>query len=216
MKRYYTLAAVLLLGGCGLFQNKRLAQQDTSSVISSSVPSSESSSESASSAESSSAETKVISLFDESIIGDSTYPKVSAPLAFSQEEIMAAITEYYQANYSESEKAANRSQIPTKTLEEIQAYLNNDETVKALNATVRQISVKLGNDTVYIAQVIVPMSFKKATQQLPENDFLLLNNTLAHLDNRLVMIAYYDETTQMLLPVHLTNNNNPLFYFNGE
>lgn len=213
MKRYYTLLAAVLLGGCNLLQKDQPAPTES---ISSSVSSSQESATTSESSSSSSVEPTVISLFDESISGDMQYPKVSAPLTFSQEELMTAITEYYQSNYSASEKEANYSEIPADTLQEIQTYLQEDESIKSLNATVRQISFNLGEDKVYVAQVIVPMSFEKANQMLPENDFLLLNNVLAHLGNRLVMVAYYDETTQMLLPVHLTNNNNPLFYFSGE
>ncbi|MCW6660165.1 hypothetical protein NHG25_06695 [Aerococcaceae bacterium NML191292] len=213
MKRYYTLLAAVLLGGCNLLQKDQPAPTES---ISSSVSSSQESATTSESSSSSSVEPTVISLFDESISGDMQYPKVSAPLTFSQEELMTAITEYYQSNYSANEKEANYSEIPADTLQEIQTYLQEDESIKSLNATVRQISFNLGEDKVYVAQVIVPMSFEKANQMLPENDFLLLNNVLAHLGNRLVMVAYYDEATQMLLPVHLTNNNNPLFYFSGE
>lgn len=212
MKRYYTLLAAVLLGGCNLLQKDQPAPES----IGSDIISSQESTTISESSSSSSVEPTVISLFDESISGDTHYPKVSAPLTFSQEELMTAITEYYQSNYSTVEKEANYSEIPADTLKEIQTYLQEDESIKDLNATVRQINFNLGKDKVYVAQVIVPMSFEKANQMLPENDFLLLNNVLAHLGNRLVMVAYYDDATHMLLPVHLTNNNNPLFYFSGE
>ena len=64
-------------------------------------------------------------------------------------------------------------------------------------------------------KVIVPMAREQAKQVLNDNDIQILNQVLARLGNRLVMIAYYDEASQTLLPVHLTNNTNPLFYY-GE
>ena len=218
MKKYL-LALSLLLVGCQPATTSEESSSSSSSIIETSTTSESRSDVSTSESSHSSSETATpaseVTVFDETILGTSNYPKVSVPLQFSREELITAITEYYKTNYSTAEKEANFSEIDSELIDSIQSFLSSDETLSPLQAEIRQIQFNLDNDSLYVAQVIVPMTREQAKQVLNDNDIQILNQVLARLGNRLVMIAYYDEASQTLLPVHLTNNTNPLFYY-GE
>lgn len=206
MKRYlfFTLSAFLLAACQASEPNSAPQSSSASSVVAESA-----SSESV-------ASTEIIALFDETFKESSTFPKTSVPLSFTKEEMMQAIVAYYQENYIGGDREANLSPIPAETLQDIETFLKEDEALKALNAKVREIQFKLGEDDVYVAQIIVPMKQEMAEQQVADNAIHLLNGTFTHLGNRLVMISYYDQETKVLLPAFLTNRTHPLFTYIEE
>lgn len=213
MRKYSLIFAIsCLLAGCGLFKTEE-AVQDTA-VESSMSQESRSSVESMVQESSESASEVVeVTLFDETLSGNLPYPKTSVPLAISKEELISAMEEYYLQEYSSQERQEYQQPLDEKLLSTAQQSLQDDDTLKVLHADIRQIQFDLAGDKIYVAQIIVPMSQQKAQQLLKENDVLLLNHTFAYLGNRLVMLAYYDEDTRTLLPVHLTNSSKPLFYY---
>lgn len=153
------------------------------------------------------------SLFSESIVGDSDYPVSSIPDGILAEELLPAINDYYRKAFSEVDKSASTPRIPDLVLQAIEDVINQDEDLSQLNVAVDQISLQLDERTIYVPRVVIPMSYNEAEAIAYDNDIRVFNHALTEVGNRLVMVAYYNDETERLLPMHLMNLTNSLFYY---
>lgn len=193
--------------------------EETSIKEESETESSASSEEEASESESvleTSSEEESGPLFDESIVGDSEYPASTIPSDINKSDLKSAIDDYYASQYTNQEKENGQSRIAEENLDAIETALANNTSLSELSASVDQIQMKLADDTVYVARIIVPMTYTQANNIYDDNDIELLTVALTELGNRLVMISYYDESTQELTPYHLTNSTKPLFTYSSN
>lgn len=151
-------------------------------------------------------------LFNETIVGDSDFPVSTIPDNILADELMTGINDYYRETFSETDKSAGTPRVPDLVLQSIVDVINKEEDLSSLNIAVDQISLQLDESTIYVPRVIVPMSYSEAEAIATENDTRLFNHALTEVGNRLVMVAYYDATTDTLTPMHLMNLTNSLFY----
>ena len=150
--------------------------------------------------------------FQEEIPENSPYPIAQLDEGVSISELRQAYTQYYKENYQGKDKEINLDEIVPRELERLQRSFDEDDRFKALDISVEQVTMTIDTDQVHVARVIVPMTYKEAESELKNNDIAILNETLSNIGDRLVMIAYYDESTNTLTPMHLTNSLKPLFY----
>lgn len=153
------------------------------------------------------------SLFSESIVGNSDYPVSSIPEDILAEELLPAINDYYHEVFSEVDKSAGAPRVPDLVLQAIEEVINQEEDLSQLNVTVDQISLQLDGSTIYVPRVVIPMSYSEAESIAYENDIRTFNHALTEVGNRLVMVAYYNSDTDTLMPMHLMNLSNSLFYY---
>ncbi|UUX32973.1 hypothetical protein [Fundicoccus culcitae] len=155
-------------------------------------------------------------LFDESVLGDSDFPPSSIPNDVNKADLQTAMDEYYATQYTAQEKTNTQSRISDEQLTAIQTTIDNNEALAPLNASVDQIQMSLDNDTVYVARIIVPLTYTQANNTAENNDIDFLTIALTELGNRLVMITYYNENSQELIPYHLTNSTKPIFTYTNN
>lgn len=214
-KQIIIITASLLLSGCQLFNSSTntTGQEANLSPIESSESTTLSSQESITSNEpSTDLLTPQRSLLDEKIIGDSDYPLITLPDEVP-EDINLAISEYFNTKLTEEEQANNYQQVPLSSLKKIKDFIHLDEDLAQLNVATEQVSLKMGQDLIYVPRIIVPMTYSEAEKVAEDNDTRLLNLALTELGNRLVLLAYYHEEADELLPRHLINSSHSLFYF---
>lgn len=150
--------------------------------------------------------------FNEKRKENSQYPKASLDADISLSELKEAMDEYYQSKYSDEEKKLAKQTIPNKDLESLQKSFKENDSLKKLKATVEPVEIEIAGETLKVARIVIPFTYKEAKQIKDNNDILVLNEALAQLGNHLIMVAYYNNETQILTPMHLTNSLNPLFY----
>ena len=216
----FLLAIVLGAGATILYlklqeperKNNQTQESSSSHLIS---QSSSSKPESSSSASSSSEPPQ--SFLNESIPEDASYKKTVLPAEMDGNELNKKINEFYQANYSEEEKAASQQALSQQELADLQNYLDQAGNVSGLETKVDQIAVKLGNQTSYVVRLVVPMTRQEANSRVKDSDIELMNQALSYVGNRLVLVAYYDQAKQAVVPVSLSNSSRPaLFYYNVQ
>ena len=214
-----SLIVATTLAACNPFANK---QSDTPTESSTpTTSSSESSTTSSTSATSTATSSEnqaskpvdtTTPFLNESFESNAQYKKTAAPEGIDMAELNTAINTYYRDNFDASEKEANLTPLPQSELQALQTTLDQDENLASLNAKVDQMSIQLDGKTNYVARIVVPMPRAQANQQVPESEIQLLAHSLAQIGNRLVMIGYYDQATNSVIPVTLSNNSDPLFY----
>lgn len=215
MKKLIITMAVFLLSGCSYFtqepENLTADVANQQSTVEESVaPQQESKQES----EDVSAEQDndtFDNVFDESIIGQDRYPNTMLPDNIPIEDLRVAIDEYYVTALPEDIKELNFERVSPESLEQLQSYFSENEVFTPLDITVDQIEMTLGGQVNYIARIVINMTYEEAEQLMEDNDILVLNEAMAQLENRLVLVAYHDKEDNTLLPYHLTNSNYSLF-----
>lgn len=161
-------------------------------------------------------ETTVDSLFNEAIINNRDYPQANVPEELLNVDIYTAINEYYIANYSEEEKAANQTALTDVELDNLTEALNQKDALNGLDLTVDQVTMNLDDEKVYIPRVIVPVTYENAQRIAEDNDINILSDVMTEIGNRLIMIAYYNPQEKELYVYHLTNWTKPLFTYTQE
>lgn len=156
------------------------------------------------------------SFFNEMIIGSSQFPIASVPPQIAHLDIASAINDYYETQYSDSEKKANLPPLSEEDLTSLQEAITHDNTLSNLSINIDQVSMTLGGETVHIPRLIVQSPYQVANQEVPDNDVQLLTLAMTHLGNRLTMICYYNQENNELLVYHLTNWTNPLFTYSQQ
>ena len=208
-----SLLTATTLAACNPFAKKEAAQPVETKNEVTSVTTAQSSSSSESQA--SQPIDTTTPFLNESFDSNAQYKKTAAPEGIDMAELNTAINDYYRQNFDESEKQINFTPVTKEALQKLQQSLTADTSLAKLKAKVDQMTIQLDNKTNYVVRVVVPTTHAKANQQVPDSEIQLLTHTLAQIGNRLVLVGYYDQTTQNIVPVSLSNNSNPLFY-NGE
>lgn len=213
MKKYIlTLMSVVLLSGCQFFNQTEETAETPVEESSSVQVETEVEHVTVTVEEKDEEADSDAALFNESVMGDSEFPTATVPESVTQSELLSAIEEYYIANFSVEQQAANAPQVTDAALANVLDLINGNEALAQLNVTVDQISMVLNGQTIYVPRVIVPMTYSESTAIAEENDVALFNSAITEVGNRLIMIAYYDEASDQLMPMHLMNLNHSLFY----
>lgn len=213
MKKYIlTLMSVVLLSGCQFFNQTEETTETPVEESSSVQVKTEVEHVTVTVEEKDEEADSDAALFNESVMGDSEFPTATVPESVTQSELLSAIEEYYIANFSVEQQAANALQVTDAALANVLDLINGNEALAQLNVTVDQISMVLNGQTIYVPRVIVPMTYSESTSIAEENDIALFNSAITEVGNRLIMIAYYDEASDQLMPMHLMNLNHSLFY----
>ena len=211
----FLLAIVLGAGATILYlklQEPARKNNQTQESSSSQLISQASSSKPESSSIASSSSEPPQSFLNESIPEDASYKKTVLPAEMDGNELNKKINEFYQANYSAEEKAASQQELA-----DLQNYLDQSGNVSGLETKVDQIAVKLGGQTSYVVRLVVPMTRQEANSRVKDSDIELMNQALSYVGNRLVLVAYYDQAKQAVIPVSLSNSSRPaLFYYNVQ
>lgn len=160
----------------------------------------------------------VSGVFNEITYGKASdkYPASSLDMDLDTASLLQAVDDYYTQEYSPEEKAINQEPIDSQDLNLVKKVLENNEIIQDLDAKIDQVEMTLAGETAYVARIVVPYSYAQAQSIVDRNDYILMNESLAQLGNRLVMIAYYDQDNNTLVPYHLTNRTKPLFTYNIE
>lgn len=212
MKKLLLLITFFMLSGCSYFTGEPDSlTADQSAASSATTESTSVEEEVAESTESFPDNDTFNNVFNETAIGQDRYPETSLPDTIPISELRIAINEFYETVLTEDEKELNYDKVDGETLQILQQTFSNNEVYKPLEITVDQIEMELGGKTNYIARIVIGMTHEEAEAIIDENDILVLNEALAHLDNRIVLVAYYDEEAGTLLPYHLNNTTNSLF-----
>lgn len=213
MKKYIlTLMSVVLLSGCQFFNQTEETTETPVEESSSVQVKTEVEHVTVTVEEKDEEADSDAALFNESVMGDSEFPTATVPESVTQSELLSAIEEYYIANFSAEQQEANAPQVTDAALANVLDLINGNEALAQLNVTVDQISMVLNGQTIYVPRVIVPMTYSESTAIAEENDVALFNSAITEVGNRLIMIAYYDEASDQLMPMHLMNLNHSLFY----
>lgn len=149
---------------------------------------------------------------NEKIIGDSSFPLLTLPEGVP-EDINTEVAKYFQEQITKEEREANFKEIPQTSLDKIQDFIQLDEDLDQLNTSIDQVKLEMGETTVYVPRLIVPITYSQAEELAEDNDTRLLNLALTELGNRLVLLAYYNDDTDELLPMHLINSAHSFFYY---
>lgn len=153
-------------------------------------------------------------IFNETVTqGDNPWPQASIPDDLSTAELQAEITKFYETNYSDADRSKNQQPVADSDLAALQSVYDGNETFQGLQAQVDQVQLEIGGDDLYVVRVVVPMTYDQAEAIKEKQDITLLNEALSQVDNHLVLLAYYDEAADQLIPYHLTNNTDPLFTY---
>ena len=208
-----SLLTATTLAACNPFAKKEAAQPVETKNEVTSVTTAQSSSSSESQA--SQPIDTTTPFLNESFDSNAQYKKTAVPEGIDMTELNTAINDYYRQNFNESEKQINFTPVTKEALQKLQQSLAADTNLAKLKAKVDQMTIQLDNKTNYVVRVVVPTTHAKANQQVSDSEIQLLTHTLAQIGNRLVLIGYYDQATQSVVPVSLSNNSDPLFY-NGE
>lgn len=215
MKKLIIIMAVFLLSGCSYFTQEPesltadVANQQ-STVEEPTLEQEEASQESEEVSVTQDNDT-FDNVFDESVIGQDRYPNTMLPDNIPINDLREAIDEYYVAALPDETKALNFEKVSPESLEQLQNYFSGNEVFSPLDITVDQIEMTLGGQTNYVARIVINMTYDEAEQLMEDNDILVLNEAMAQLENRLVLVTYYDKEANTLLPYHLTNSNYSLF-----
>lgn len=213
MKKYIlTLMSVVLLSGCQFFNQTEETAETPVEESSSVQVETEVEHVTVTVEEKDEEADSDVALFNESVMGDSEFPTATVPESVTQSELLSAIEEYYIANFSVEQQAANTPQVTDAALANVLDLINGNEALAQLNVKVDQISMVLNGQTICVPRVIVPMTYSESTAIAEENDVALFNSAITEVGNRLIMIAYYDEASDQLMPMHLMNLNHSLFY----
>ncbi|MGX7109152.1 hypothetical protein [Facklamia miroungae] len=148
---------------------------------------------------------------NERVISPSKYPKLSFADDVPQ-DINQAMENFYLNKFTEREQKANQSKIKDSDLELILSQINHEDDLKGLNVYIDQVQFLINDSIIYVPRIIVPTNFAEAEKLAEENDTRLLNHALTQLGNRLVLLAYYDQETDTLIPMHLVNSTHSLFF----
>lgn len=220
MKKYLLIMTVFILSGCSYFNQE--PESLTTNVESQQTSNSEVT-DTGNNTEEISPETNqenselavdnstFDNVFDESIVGQDRYPHTMLPNDIPIADLRTAIDEYYAAALTEEDKALNFEKVDPETLETLQTYFSENEIFSQLDITVDQVEMTLDGQTNFIARIVIDMPYDDAEQLIEDNDILVLNESMAQLENRLVLVAYHDEEAEELLPYHLTNSTHSLF-----
>lgn len=219
MKKFLLIATLLTLSGCSYFTEEPesltspIESQQTTEEVATSTESTTDTieSEMAESSESFSDNDTFDNVFDESVIGQDRYPNTMLPNNIPIGELRTAIDEYYSTTLAEDEKALNYDRVDAGTLETLQTYYSENEVFEPLDITVDQIEMELGGQANFVTRIVIGMPYEEAEALVEDNDILVLNEAMAQLENRLVLLAYYDEESETLTPYHLTNSTSALF-----
>lgn len=212
MKKLLLFISLLTLGGCSYFTNEPeslTANQSVEKEAATEEVASEVKVEKSS--ESYPENDTFNNVFNESVVGQDRYPETSLPDSIPISELRIAIDEFYETVLSEEDKQLNYEKVDGETLQTLQQTFTNNEIYEPLNITVDQVEIELGGQVNYVARVVIGMNYEEAEALVNENDILVLNEALAQLENRIVLVTYYDEANNTLLPYHLTNTTNSLF-----
>lgn len=210
MKKILLPLFLLFLSGCGLFTqnnepNDRIVVEETSLAVETVEETIESD------VIDEEPEQAVGNVFGEDIIGDNLYPPTALDSDIPVGELREAMNEYFEEIVPAEEKDNSTEPIDEGILENIHLSLDTNEVYEPLEATVDQIVISLQDQDQYVLRIVVPMSPEEARNIEPNNDILLLNEALAQVGNRLVLIAYLDESGEFLIPYHLNTSTYSLF-----
>lgn len=151
----------------------------------------------------------------EVIIGESPYPASSLDSAINTSELQQAIADYYQDVLPKDEQLANHEPIAAEKIAELEKDLRASNILAPLEIHLDQVTMELNQKTNYILRIVVKHSYSEAQELLEDNDILVINEVLAQLGNRLVLLSYYDSETEILTPYHLNNRAASLFTLEG-
>lgn len=212
MKKLLLLTIFTFLTGCSYFQDS----EDNS--VQNTNPVEEPRLESVESTESTQEEKTDVApnsdfnnVFGEEVLGADRYPATSLTDDIPISELRHAISVYYDTNLTTEQKVANHEKIDGDLLNELQIIINEQEDFEDLNVTIDQIQVTFDDKTNYVLRMVVGYPYEEAQTILADNDLALINEALTHIGNRLVMLAYYDQETDTLIPYHLNNSTHSLF-----
>ncbi|XJS10401.1 hypothetical protein ACF3NG_09725 [Aerococcaceae bacterium WGS1372] len=218
MKKIIITLAVFLLSGCSYFTQEPesltadLANEQSEASEATSTQDEISEQEANQKDEASSVDNDSFdNVFDEFVIGQDRYPNTMLPNNIPISELRTAINEYYTVALSQEDKELNFEKVEPETLESLQNHFSDNEVFSPLDITVDQIEITLDGQANYVARIVIDMTYEEAEEIVEDNDILVLNESMAQLDNRLVLVAYHDKETNTLLPYHLTNSTNSLF-----
>lgn len=208
MKKFLLLTILFTLSGCSYFTS-----EPESLTTPNQGPQSESQVEDVTEEEKESfpLNASFENVFDETVIGQDRYPATTLPDSIPISELRVAIEGFYTQAIPEDEKEINYEKIDPDTLSTLQKTFSENEVYKPLDITVDQISLDLGGETNYIARIVVGMTHDEAEKIIDEHDILVLNEALSQLDNRIVLVAYFDEEKNSLMPYHLNNSTTSIF-----
>lgn len=222
MKKIISLTlASILLSGCQVFDYFKDQPPTTTSQEPSSIPSNQQSPLDLTSTSQEATQERPITessiqpnerFLDEKVVGQSDYPPLSFP-AQTPADINEAMATYYQANFSQTEQTASSQQIDEAELDQVLEAIKRDPELNKLNVAIDQVTMTLNGNKIFLPRIIVPSSYQVAEETVKENDTRLLNQALTLLGNRLVLLAYYDETSDQVVPMHLVNSTKSIFYF---
>lgn len=162
-----------------------------------------------------SSQTAIQGFLNEKLIDNSSYPLLTIPAGVPQ-NINQAMQEYYQQNLSQSDKDANQTALKPSQIDKLDQIIKSDNSLEQLDISIDQVTLDLGNGKAYVPRIIVPMAYQKANQIAKDNDTRLINHALTVLDNRLVLIAYYDTNKAQLIPMHLVNASHSIFFYQDQ
>lgn len=201
MRRLILFLCLILVSGCSYFDNET-AIEETSSTPEMSEQST---------AESVTPNIEFDNVFGEDVVGTDNYPNTMLPDSIPIEDLRTAVNEYYQTAIPEEEKTNYDEPIESSLLDNLQETLDENDIFEPLDASIDQATIELEGIPIYIARVVVNMSYEEAEDLKSNQDILLLNEALAQVGNRIVMVCYYDEETDTLLPYHLNTPTHSLF-----
>lgn len=210
MKKYLLPLLLLFLSGCGLFtQNNepkdRIVVEETSIAVETVEETIEPEVTSEEPAQA------VDNVFGEDIIGDNPYPPTALTSDIPVVVLRDAMDEYFAEIVPAEEKNNSTEPIDEDILDNIQLSLDTNAVYEPLEATVDQMVISLQDQDQYVLRIVIPMPPEEARKIEPNNDILLLNEALAQVGNRLVLIAYLDQSGEFLIPYHLNTSTYSLF-----
>ena len=150
-------------------------------------------------------------VFGEIVDNNLSLPPTQLPDEIPISEVREAVNAYFIEDVPEDEQDNNLEPVSKPILKRIQKTLDEDEQLKQLEATVDQVTMQLNNTSQYVVRIVVPHTYPEAEAKVDSSDVHLMNTALSMIGNRLVMISYYDETHDYLIPYHLGTSTYSLF-----
>lgn len=211
MKKFILLTVSLTLVGCGWFQDssKTPSQEETHVETTHDMTTNDDITEESQQP----SNAQFDNVFDESLEEDAsaTLPPTQLPNEIPIGELREAINGYFVEDVPAEEQDNNLEPVRKPILKRLQEDINEDKKLKQLNPHVDQVSITLNNETQYVVRLVVPMTYTEAERKVADNDIQLLNTALSTIGNRLVMVAYMDESGEYLIPYHLNTSTYSLF-----
>lgn len=165
-------------------------------------------------------ETDKKGVFNEIEVDPTDYPASSLPNDMPEdltiENLREAMITYFEKSYSDEEKKADLEPLSTDKLTELNKAFQESNQFKDIKVHIDQVAILLEGKKHYITRAIVDGKKEDIDQILANNDIAIMNELLAIVGNRLVMVCYYDKSDNKLIPYHLTNRTKSLFTLDKE